>query len=265
MQFHFLIQTNEKVTTMTTKKDAIIIKDLHTSIEDKEILKGLDLEVYKGKVHVIMGPNGSGKSTLSYTIMGSPKYHVAAGDILVDGESILSLSPDQRAKKGIFLGFQYPEEIPGVTVANFLRIAIGAIKGKKMAIPEFQKLLKETMKELEMDPAFARRYLNEGFSGGEKKRCEILQMALLEPKYCILDEIDSGTDVDALKIITAGINKLLSPERGFLIITHYNRILQYLKQIDHVHIVVNGRIVKSGGRELAEEIDAEGYDKYEKL
>ena len=246
-------------------KHSLTIRDLHTSIEDQKILKGLNLEIQKGKVHIIMGPNGSGKSTLSYTIMGSPKYHVDSGDILIDGESILALSADERAKRGIFLGFQYPEEIPGVTVANFLRIAMGSLQGKKIGIPEFQKMLKEKMLELEMDPAFARRYLNEGFSGGEKKRCEILQMALLQPKYCILDEIDSGTDVDALKIITSGINKLLNPERGFLIITHYNRILQYLKQIDHVHIVVNGRIVKSGGRELAEEIDKEGYDKYEKL
>ena len=246
-------------------KHGLTIRDLHTSIEDQKILKGLNLEIQKGKVHIIMGPNGSGKSTLSYTIMGSPKYHVDSGDILIDSESILALSADERAKRGIFLGFQYPEEIPGVTVANFLRIAMGSLQGKKIGIPEFQKMLKEKMLELDMDPAFARRYLNEGFSGGEKKRCEILQMALLQPKYCILDEIDSGTDVDALKIITSGINKLLNPERGFLIITHYNRILQYLKQIDHVHIVVNGRIVKSGGRELAEEIDKEGYDKYEKL
>lgn len=248
-----------------TNKNTLTIRDLHTSIEDKKILNGLNLEIHKGKVHIIMGPNGSGKSTLSYTVMGSPKYHVDSGDILVDGESILALSADERAKRGIFLGFQYPEEIPGVTVANFLRIAMGSLQGKKIGIPEFQKMLKEKMLELEMDPAFARRYLNEGFSGGEKKRCEILQMALLQPKYCILDEIDSGTDVDALKIITNGINKLMSPDRGFLIITHYNRILQYLKQIDHVHIIVNGKIVKSGGRELAEEIDKEGYDKYEKI
>lgn len=247
--------------TQTT--DALVIRDLHTSIEDQKILKGLNLDVFKGKVHIIMGPNGSGKSTLSYTIMGSPKYHVDSGDILVDGESILPLGADERAKRGIFLGFQYPEEIPGVTVANFLRLAMGSLKGEKIGIPAFQKLLKEKMQELDMDPAFARRYLNDGFSGGEKKRCEILQMALLQPTYCILDEIDSGTDVDALKIITAGINKLLSPERGFLIITHYNRILQYLHQIDYVHIVIDGKIVKSGGKELALEIDKEGYEKYE--
>lgn len=246
------------------KKEGLVIQNLETSIDDKKILKGFNLHIKKGEVHVIMGPNGSGKSTLSYTIMGSPKYHVDGGEILLDGENLLEMSPDQRAKKGIFLGFQYPEEIPGVTVANFLRLAMGAVKGKKLGIPEFQKLLKEKMKELDIDPSFARRYLNEGFSGGEKKRCEILQMALLEPKYCILDEIDSGTDVDALKIITAGINKLLSPERGFLIITHYNRILQYLNQIDHVHIVVDGRIVKSGTKELAIEIDKEGYEKYER-
>lgn len=247
------------------KKQGLVIDNLQTSIDDKKILNGLNLTVKKGEVHVIMGPNGSGKSTLSYTIMGSPKYHVDSGDILIDGENILPLSADLRAKKGIFLGFQYPEEIPGVTVANFLRIAMNSVTGKKIGIPEFQKVLKEKMKELNVDPSFARRYLNEGFSGGEKKRCEILQMALLEPTYCILDEIDSGTDVDALKIITAGINQLLSPDRGFLIITHYNRILQYLKQIDYVHIVVNGRIVKSGTKKLAEEIDAEGYDKYERM
>ena len=248
-----------------TRNEGLVITDLQTSIADKNILKGLNLTVKKGEVHVIMGPNGSGKSTLSYTLMGSPKYTVDGGSVTIDGDDLLVLTPDQRAKKGLFLGFQYPEEIPGVTVANFLRLATGAIKGQKIAIPEFQKILKEKMKELEMDPLFARRYLNEGFSGGEKKRCEILQMALLEPKYCILDEIDSGTDVDALKIITAGINKLLSPDRGFLIITHYNRILQYLNKIDFVHIVVQGRIVKSGGRELALEIDQEGYDKYEKM
>lgn len=244
--------------------EGLVIQNLQTSIDGKKILKGLHLTVKKGEVHVIMGPNGSGKSTLSYTLMGSPKYTVDGGTVTIDGEDLLSLTPDQRAKKGLFLGFQYPEEIPGVTVANFLRIATGAITGEKIAIPEFQKLLKEKMKELAMDPTFARRYLNEGFSGGEKKRCEILQMALLQPKYCILDEIDSGTDVDALKIITAGINQLLSPERGFLIITHYNRILQYLDKIDHVHVVVDGKIVKSGGKELALEIDTEGYEKYER-
>ncbi len=242
--------------------NGLVIQNLQTSVDNNKILKGLNLTVKKGEVHILMGPNGSGKSTLSYTIMGSQKYSVDAGAVLVDGENILEMSVDQRAKKGLFLGFQYPEEIPGITVANFLRIALGALQGKKMGIPEFQKLLKEKMKDLNLDISFAKRYLNEGFSGGEKKRCEILQMALLRPTYCILDEIDSGTDVDALKIITKGINKLLSQERGFLIITHYNRILQYLDRIDYVHIIVDGRIVKSGGKELAVEIDKEGYEKY---
>ncbi len=238
------------------------IQNVETSIDGKKILKGLTLHVKKGEVHIIMGPNGSGKSTLSYTLMGHPKYKVEAGKILIDGKEITEKSPDERAKKGLFLGFQYPEEIPGVTVANFLRTALVAIKEENIPIPAFQKLLKEKMKELDIDPSFARRYLNEGFSGGEKKRCEILQMALLEPTYCILDEIDSGTDVDALKIISKGINQLMSPERAFVIITHYNRILQYLSKIDYVHIVVDGRIVKSGTKELAEEIDKEGYEKY---
>ncbi len=239
------------------------IQDLETSIDGKKILKGLTLHVKKGEVHIIMGPNGSGKSTLSYTLMGHPKYAVDAGNIMIDGEDITKKSPDERAKKGLFLGFQYPEEIPGVTVANFLRTALIAIKGEKIPIPAFQKILKEKMTMLEIDPAFARRYLNEGFSGGEKKRCEILQMALLEPMYCILDEIDSGTDVDALKIISKGINELMYPNRAFVIITHYNRILQYLQKIDYVHVVIDGKIVKSGGKELAEEIDREGYEKYE--
>lgn len=247
-----------------TMKQGLEIVNLKTSIDGKKILNGLTLHVKKDEVHIIMGPNGSGKSTLSYTLMGHPKYKVDAGKILVDGKEITEESPDKRAKKGLFLGFQYPEEIPGVTVANFLRTALGAIKGEQIPIPAFQKLLKEKMKELDIDPAFARRYLNEGFSGGEKKRCEILQMALLEPKYCILDEIDSGTDVDALKIISKGINQLMTSERAFVIITHYNRILQYLNKIDYVHVVVDGKIVKSGGKELAEEIDREGYEKYER-
>lgn len=241
------------------------IKQLETSVDGKKILKGFNLKVKKGEVHVIMGPNGSGKSTVSYTIMGHPKYSVDAGDILVDEQSILELSPDERAKEGIFLGFQYPEEVPGVTVANFLRTAITALTGEKIPIPKFQKILKEKMIELGIDPTFSRRYLNEGFSGGEKKRCEILQMALLEPKYCILDEIDSGTDVDALKVIALGINKLMTPDRAFVIITHYHRILQYLDNIDYVHVVVDGKIVKSGDKRLAEEIDKTGYEEYEKV
>ncbi|PIN79410.1 Fe-S cluster assembly ATPase SufC [Candidatus Woesearchaeota archaeon CG10_big_fil_rev_8_21_14_0_10_34_8] len=239
---------------------ALEIKNLQTSIGDKNILKNFNLKVNKGEVHVIMGPNGSGKSTLSYTIMGHPKYHVDSGEIIVDEEKISTLNPDLRAKKGLFLGFQHPEEIPGITVANFLRTAIGSVKGEKIPVIKFQKILNEKMKDLEIDESFSKRYLNEGFSGGEKKRCEILQMALLEPKYCILDEIDSGTDVDALKIIANGINKLMNKDRSFVIITHYNRILQHLKKIDYVHILIDGKIVKSGGKDLAIKIDKEGYE-----
>ncbi len=240
------------------------IKNLETSIADKKILKGFNMKVKKGEVHIIMGPNGSGKSTLSYTIMGHPKHTVDAGEIFLDRENILTLDPSERAKKGIFLAFQYPEEVQGVTVANFLRTAVSVVKEEKIPIPKFQKILKEKMEELDMNPDFRRRYLNDGFSGGEKKRCEILQMALLEPTYCILDEIDSGTDVDALKTIAEGINKLMSPNRAFVIITHYHRILKYLNKIDYVHIVMNGKIVKSGSKELAQEIDQQGYNVYEK-
>lgn len=237
---------------------ALVIKNLHTSIDKKQILKGLSLHIEKGEMHVLMGPNGSGKSTLSHTLLGDPQYHVDSGAIIVDGKNIASLKSYERARAGLFLGFQHPEEIPGVTVAHFLRTAKNVL-GKKTDVPEFQKLLKEKMEHLCIEPAFSRRYLNHGFSGGEKKKCEILQMAILEPAYCILDEIDSGTDVDALKIITSGINAMLSKNRGFLIITHYSRIVQYLKQIDYVHILVDGRIVKSGKRELADIIDKEGY------
>lgn len=240
---------------------ALVIKNLHTAIEGKEILKGLSLTIQKGEVHVLMGPNGSGKSTLSHTLLGNPTYHVVSGEIAVDGKNIQSLKPHERARAGLFLGFQHPEEISGVSVAHFLRIVKNATS-THISVPDFQKLLKQKMEELHMNPEFARRYLNTGFSGGEKKKCEILQMAILEPTYCILDEIDSGTDVDALKTITSGINAMLSKNRGFLIITHYSRILQYLTQIDYVHILVDGKIVKTGGRELADRIDTEGYGKW---
>jgi len=236
----------------------LVIKNLYTSVETKQILNGLSLKIEKGEVHFIMGPNGSGKSTLSHTLLGNPIYHVNSGEIILDGKNITSLKPHERARSGLFLGFQHPEEIPGVTVSHFLRTAKNT-QGQNIDVPTFQRLLKEKMEQLQIPADFARRYLNEGFSGGEKKKCEILQMAILEPTYCILDEIDSGTDVDALKIITSGINSLLNPNRGFLIITHYNRILQYLKKIDYVHILVDGKIVQSGGRELAKEIDKKGY------
>ncbi|MFA6887976.1 MAG: Fe-S cluster assembly ATPase SufC [Candidatus Woesearchaeota archaeon] len=239
----------------------LIIKDLHTSINTKKILNGLSLKIEKGEIHVIMGPNGSGKSTLSNTLMGNPVYHVDKGEIILDGKNITSLKPHERARSGLFLGFQHPEEIPGVTVSHFLRTAKNA-QGQNIDVPTFQRLLKEKMEQLQIPSDFSRRYLNEGFSGGEKKKCEILQMAILEPTYCILDEIDSGTDIDALKVITDGINVMISPQRGFLIITHYNRILQYLKKIDYVHILVNGKIVISGKRELANEIDKKGYGEW---
>lgn len=246
------------------KNQGLLIEKLYAGSVDKQILDGITLHIKKGEVHVLMGPNGSGKSTLAHAIIGNPDCHISSGKIFLDGGDITGLAPDMRAKKGLFLGFQYPEEIPGVSVANLLRHALNARREQKIPIPEFQKLLKEKLELLNIEMQFAHRHLNEGFSGGEKKRCEILQMALLEPKYCILDEIDSGTDVDAVKVIANGINSLIGTDRGFIIITHYNRILQYLKQIDFVHILIGGKIVKSGHKALAEEIDKNGYDIYGK-
>ena len=238
------------------------IRDLRVSIEGKEILKGLSLTVQGGEVHAIMGPNGSGKSTLAYTLMGHPRYVVDDGEILMDGEDLLEMEPDERARRGLFLAFQYPVEIPGVTVANFLRTAYNAVhggEGKEISVLEFHKLLKEHMAALQIDEEFATRYLNEGFSGGEKKRHEILQMALLRPRIAIMDETDSGLDIDALKIVAEGVNRLRSPELGVLVITHYQRILRYLRP-DYVHIMMDGQIVRSGGWELAEELEEKGYD-----
>ena len=245
----------------------LLIKDLQVSIADKPIIKGLNLEVKPGEVHAIMGPNGSGKSTMAYALAGHPAYEVEGGEVWMDGINLLELNADERARMGLFLCFQYPTAIPGITMANFLRTSYNAIKGeegedgKKKSIPivEFRKTLLEKMDMLKMDREFARRYLNEGFSGGEKKRAEILQMALLEPKVAILDETDSGLDIDALKVVSEGINSLLSPERAFVIITHYQRILNYVKP-DFVHIMVDGQIIESGGSELAERLEAEGYD-----
>jgi Fe-S cluster assembly ATP-binding protein len=239
---------------------ALVIKNLQCKTDSKEILNTLSLTIEKGTVHVLMGPNGSGKSTLSHALMGNPAYDVQ-GHIILDGKNISALEPHERAKSGLFLGFQHPEEIPGMKVAHFLRTIKNAT-GAAMDIPSFQKLLKEKMDFLQIPAEFAHRSLNHGFSGGEKKKCEILQMAILEPTYCILDEIDSGTDVDALKTIAKGINALLSPTRGFLIITHYTRILQYLNHIDYVHILVDGTIVQTGKQELAAIIDKEGYETY---
>ena len=241
------------------------IRNLHVSIEGKEILKGFDLTIRRGEVHAIMGPNGTGKSTLAYALMGHPSYTVTAGEVTYKGENILDLEPDERSRLGIFLAFQYPVAIPGVTVANFLRTAINARRraansaDKGVAIPEFRKMMKEKMEHLKMDPAFAGRYLNEGFSGGEKKRNEILQMAMLKPEIAILDETDSGLDIDALRIVAEGVNTLRGPDLGVLVITHYQRILDYIRP-DFVHIMLGGRIVESGGPDLALHLEAHGYD-----
>ena len=240
------------------------IRNLHVSIEGKEILKGLDLNIEQGKVHAVMGPNGTGKSTLAYTLMGHPSYTVTEGEVIFKGQNVLELEPDERSRLGIFLAFQYPVAIPGVTVANFLRTAINARRraanpeDKGMPIPEFRKLLKEKMAMLKMDQAFAGRYLNEGFSGGEKKRAEILQMATLTPEIAILDETDSGLDIDALRTVAAGINQLRSPERAMIVVTHYQRLLDYIVP-DFVHVLVEGRIALSGGSALARELEAKGY------
>jgi Fe-S cluster assembly ATP-binding protein len=243
------------------EKSLLKIESLKTEIEGKEILKGLNLEINKGEVHVIMGPNGAGKSTLANTIMGHPKYEIVNGDIEFEGEVINELKPNERAKKGLFLSFQYPEEIPGVTVENFLRTAKIAVTGKPLKILSFKKALKEKMELLEMKEEYANRYLNLGFSGGEKKKNEILQMAILEPKLAILDETDSGLDVDAIKIVSKGVKALKSEENSILIITHHNKILDYL-QPDFVHIMVEGKIVKTGDFSLAKEIEANGYEAY---
>ncbi|MBL8089042.1 MAG: Fe-S cluster assembly ATPase SufC [Anaerolineales bacterium] len=241
------------------------IKNLHVSIEDKEILKGLSLTIKQGEIHAIMGPNGTGKSTLAYTLMGHPNYTVTEGEILFKGENVLELEPDERSRAGIFLAFQYPVAIPGVTVANFLRSAINSRRraenpeDKGMPIPEFRKLLKEKMDMLKMDHNFAGRYLNDGFSGGEKKRAEILQMATLKPEIAILDETDSGLDIDALRVVSDGVNALAGPELGVLVITHYQRLLNYIKP-HFVHVLLDGRIVESGGPELALHLEEHGYE-----
>jgi len=244
---------------------ALDIKDLHVSINEKEIIKGLNLTLRQGEVHAIMWPNGTGKSTLAYTIAGHPNYTVTKGDILLDGKSILELEPDERSRAGLFLAFQYPVAIPGVTVANFLRTALNTRRratnpdDKGIPIVEFRKLLREKMEYLKMDPAFAGRYLNDGFSGGEKKRAEILQMATLQPSFAILDETDSGLDIDALRIVSEGVNALRGPGLGVLVITHYQRILNYIKP-DVVHVMMDGRIVESGEADLALHLEEHGYD-----
>ncbi|MFH2204725.1 MAG: Fe-S cluster assembly ATPase SufC [Elusimicrobiota bacterium] len=235
------------------------VQDLHAEVEGKEILKGLTLTVSAGEVHAIMGPNGSGKSTFSNVLMGHPNYQITRGQILYKGEDITGFSAEQRARRGIFLAFQYPTAIPGVSVANFLRTALKAVSADgKQAVKTFRKTLKEKMALLSMDPKFATRYVNDGFSGGEKKRLEVLQMAILNPDFAILDETDSGLDIDALRIVSEGINRLVSPDKGILMITHYQRMLDYVKP-HFVHVLKDGRIEKSGGPELALELEKTGY------
>jgi len=241
------------------------IKNLHVLVGTTEIIKGLNLSIKQGEVHAIMGPNGTGKSTLAYTIMGHPAYTITKGDIRLDGRSIKTLKPDERAQHGLFLAFQYPASLPGVTVANFLRTALNAKakfldkEAKPVSVLEFRKLMKHKMDMLKMDYSFGGRYLNEGFSGGEKKRAEILQMAVLEPRFAILDETDSGLDIDALRIVSEGVNTLRGNDLGILLITHYQRILNYIHP-DFVHIMFNGTIVESGSADLAHYLEENGYD-----
>jgi Fe-S cluster assembly ATP-binding protein len=246
------------------------VKDLHVSIDGKEILSGLNFSMEKGEVHAIMGPNGSGKSTLANAILGHPKYSVESGDILVKGESILKLPTDQRARKGIFLGFQYPTEISGVGYSHFLRNAYNTLnkspdiseqKNREvfLTVREFHEYVKRNLEAVGLDPSFLGRYLNEGFSGGEKKRSEVMQMLVLRPNIAILDEPDSGLDIDAVKAVAEAINKLIDTGAGVIVITHYARILRYLKKLDYVHVVARGKVIRSGGKELSEELEAKGY------
>jgi len=241
------------------------IKNLHVEIDGKKILNGLDLTVEKGKVHAIMGPNGSGKSTLAYVLAGKADYEVTEGEILFDGENVLEMEPDERAAKGLFLAFQYPIEIPGVTTMTFLRTAVNAQRKKRgeaeYLVPEFLKKVREAAAKLDIDPDMLKRSVNVGFSGGEKKRAEILQMTMFEPRLAVLDETDSGLDIDALKVAAEGVNRMRSPDRAFLVITHYQRLLDHIVP-DVVHVMSRGRIVKTGGKELALELEAEGYAQY---
>ncbi|MDN3355374.1 Fe-S cluster assembly ATPase SufC [Actinomadura sp. DC4] len=240
------------------------IRDLHVAVEDKEILRGVDLTVRAGETHALMGPNGSGKSTLAYAVAGHPKYDVTSGEVLLDGESVLDMTVDERARAGLFLAMQYPVEVPGVSVSNFLRTAVTAVRGEAPKLRDFAKEMRGAMADLQIDPAFAQRNLNEGFSGGEKKRHEILQLEMLKPKVAVLDETDSGLDIDALKVVSEGVNRFREAgETGVLLITHYTRILRYVKP-DFVHVFSAGRIVEQGGSELADLLESEGYEKFTK-
>ena len=241
------------------------IENLHAGIEGKEILRGVNLTINRGEIHALMGPNGSGKSTLAYVIAGHPNYEVFEGRVLYKGENILELAPDERARRGMFLAFQYPTTIPGVSMANFLRLAVNSVRtgadgeGAPLAPREFRKLLREKMAMLRMEESFANRYLNEGFSGGEKKRAEILQMAMLDPEFAVLDETDSGLDIDALRTVSEGVNAIFDGHQSLLLITHYQRLLNYIKP-QFVHVMLEGRIAESGGPDLAEELEQKGYD-----
>ncbi|MBI2345896.1 MAG: Fe-S cluster assembly ATPase SufC [Deltaproteobacteria bacterium] len=236
-----------------------VIEDLHVEVEGKPILKGIDLTINKGEVHALMGRNGAGKSSLTHTLMGHPKYLITRGRVLLNGEDLAGLSPDARAKKGLFLAFQYPTPIPGVTVVNFLRAAMKAVRGGEVPIKEFRKTLEEQMSALKLERAFASRYVNDGFSGGEKKQLEILQLKMLQPTLCLLDETDSGLDIDALKIVAGGVQHFMNPNVAVLLVTHYQRILDYITP-HFVHVMIDGQIVQSGGPELAHQLEARGYD-----
>lgn len=244
----------------TEGEPLLVIDNVHASVEGREILKGISLEVRRGETHAIMGPNGSGKSTLSYILMGRPGYEITAGRIAFKGEDILDMTPDERARRGLFLAFQYPQEIPGVSVVNFLRTARGAVRGEMPPL-EFHRLLKDKMKLLDMPEELVKRYVNAGFSGGEKKRNEILQMAVLEPELAVLDETDSGLDIDALRAVAEGVKAVATDRMGIVLITHYQRILNYITP-HRVHVLINGRIVKEGGPELAHELERTGYDAF---
>jgi Fe-S cluster assembly ATP-binding protein len=246
-------------TDATTATATLEIRDLHASVDDREILRGIDLIVEQGQIHALMGPNGSGKSTLSNVIMGRPGYRITSGRVVFNGEDISTLTPDQRAKRGLFLAMQYPTEVPGVSVVNFLRTAYQSIKGEQISAMAFRKHMKTQMDRLGIEDAMVQRYVNQGFSGGEKKRNEVLQLAVLEPTLAILDETDSGLDIDSLKLVAESVNELAGPDLGVLIITHYQRMLNYITP-GFVHVMMQGRIVKSGGAEIAHELEEKGYE-----